>query len=145
MIAKDEVMTLVLQACPSFAGPWKLHNESEYSSGDEQLLYVDLGAFARHICDLYEQGRTEDLRPVFDLIERLHTEGDGYVREAATIGLLEGIQNNASDRFDPEVFVRLLRPETAKWWRELAAFWEGQQRYVGEGVEGARKDRPNTA
>ena len=27
------------------------------------------------------------------VIERLHVEGDGYVRETAAIGLLEGIQN----------------------------------------------------
>ncbi len=145
MIAKVEVMSLLLQACPSFAGPWKAYTESEYRAGDEQLLYVDLGAFARHIVDLYEHGRTEELRPVFNMIERLHKEGDAYVREAATIGLLEGIQNVASHRFDPEVFVPFLSPEAAKWWHELNAFWQGKRRYVGEGLEGVSADPPNKA
>jgi hypothetical protein len=140
MIEKIEVMSLLLEACPSFATPWKIHNESEYDAGDEQLLYVDLGSFARHIVDLYEQGRIEELGPVFDMIERLHKEGDTYVREAATIGLLEGIQNNASHRFDPEVFVPFLGPETAKWWHELNAFWQGKQRHVGEGMKRAFMD-----
>ncbi len=143
MITNDEVMTLLLHACPSFAGPWRAHVESEYSGGDEQLLYVDLGAFARHVVDLYDGGRIEELRPVFEVVELLHKEGDPYVREAATIGLLEGIQNNASHRFDPEVFLQFLGPETRKWWDELNAFWQGKRKYVGEGLEGTDEDAPN--
>jgi hypothetical protein len=145
MIAKAEVMTLLLQACPSFAAPWKAHIESEYRVGDEQLLYVDLGAFARHVVDLYEQGRTEELGPIFDMIERLHRDGNVYVREAATIGLVEGIQNIASHRFDPEAFTPFLGPETAKWWHELNAFWQGKRRWVGEGLEEVSTDRKITS
>ena len=134
MITKTDVMTRILEACPSFKEPWKAYIESEYGAEDEQLLYVDLGAFARHVVDLYELGRTEELQPVFEVIERLHQEGDADVRKAATIGLLEDIQNIASHRFDHEAFVRFLGPETAKWWHELDAFWQGKRRYVGEGL-----------
>jgi hypothetical protein len=118
--------------------------ESEYSTGDVQLLYVDLGVFARHVVELYQHGRIEDLRPAFATIERLHREGDAYVREAATIGLLESIQNIAPGRFTPEAFEPLLGSETAKWWHELNAFWDGKRRYVGEGLQEAKLDPPNT-
>jgi len=60
-------------------------------------------------------------------VEDLHTQGHPDVKEAATIGLLEGIQNIAGNRgCDPEVFVRYLKPESEKWWKKLNEFWEGR-------------------
>lgn len=53
------------------------------------------GEFARHIIDLCKNNKTEEFASIFYAIERLHLEGDEYVKEAATIGLLEGIQNHA--------------------------------------------------
>ncbi len=38
-------------------------------------------------------GRTDTFGKVFTLIERLHVEGDEYVRQLATIGYLEDLQN----------------------------------------------------
>jgi len=69
------------------------------------------------------------------VIERLHVEGDGYVREAATIGLLEGIQNAWSNNtVDPESFVPHLLPESLRRWRSLNDFWSGESTSVGEGL-----------
>ena len=63
---------------------------------------------------------------MFRVVEVLHTDGDAYVREAATIGLLESIQNVAGNiGVDPECFVPHLEPETSKWWAKLNAFWNG--------------------
>jgi len=44
---------------------------------------------------LEKANRTEEFPAVFEIIERMHLEGDDYVKEAATIGMLEGIQNVA--------------------------------------------------
>ncbi len=75
-----------------------------------------------------------ELPAVFAVIERLHLEGTPYVREAATIGLLEGIQNNASHcGLDLAKLTSYLRPESAYWWQQLNDFWEGKIRVVGEG------------
>jgi hypothetical protein len=64
---------------------------------------------------------------IFGIIEKLYVEGDEYVKEAATIGLLEGIQNiTGNRRLDPEVFVQYLKPESAKWWKKLNDFWDGK-------------------
>jgi hypothetical protein len=134
VIAKDEVMPLLLQACPSFVEPWKAYSaEPTYEEG---LLYIDLGEFAHHLVELMRAGPTSEFAAVFDVVERLHLDGDAYVKEAATIGLLEGIQNVAGNTgVDPERFVPHLKAESAKWWAELDGFWGGNSPYVGAGIK----------
>lgn len=54
-------------------------------------------------------------------------EGDDYVKEAATIGMLEGIQNVAGNsRVDSKLFAKYLKLESAKRWRQLNSFWEAK-------------------
>ena len=63
-------------------------------------------------------------------------EGDAHAREAATIGLLEGLQNVAGHRgLDPDAFVPYFRPESARWWAELNGFWAGTLPHVGAGLK----------
>ncbi|MEO6725819.1 MAG: hypothetical protein ABIU20_09700 [Blastocatellia bacterium] len=116
-------MPLLLSACPSFAERWKEHR-AYY--GEEELLYIDLGEFAGHLIDLYKQDQKQEFPAVFCTVENLHIEGDEYVREAATIGLLEGMQNIAGNRgVGPDVFEQYLKPESKKWWGKLNDFWNG--------------------
>jgi len=125
VISKDQVMPLLMEACPSYRTPLE----------DQDLLYVALGAFARHLLQLQQQSRAQEFPTVARAIERLHVEGDHYVREAATIGLLEGIQNVwGNEGTDPERFVRHLHPVSAKWWQSLNDFWNGKSKFVGEGL-----------
>jgi hypothetical protein len=136
MIAKEQVMPLLLEACPSFAERWKSH-AVDYDGG--ALLYVALGEFAHHVVDLVRSGQTSELPAVFDVVERLHVGGDPYVREAATIGLLEGLQNVALNTgLDPRQLVPWLKPESAKWWAGLDDFWAGKSPVVGAGIERRR-------
>ena len=94
-----------------------------------------LSDFARHLLQLQRQSRLEEFSAVAHVVERLHVEGDYYVREAATIGLLEGIQNVwANEGSDPELFVKHLHPVSAKWWQSLNDFWSGKSKFVGEGL-----------
>lgn len=128
MITKAQVMPLLVEACPSFSETWKEHRDYW---GEEELLYIDLGEFAQHLVNLYVSGRSEEFAPVFNVVERLHNKGDSFVREAATIGLLEGIQNIAGNSgIDPENFVRHLGPQSKEWWKRLNNFWSGKTRHV---------------
>ena len=124
MITRDQVMPMLLGACPSFREPWEEYvGDPAY---DEELLYIHLGEFARHLVSLQKAGCTSEFVSVFRVTEDLHVQGDAYVQEAATIGLLEGIQNVAGNRdLDPESFFPYLQPESAKWWKKLNAFWNG--------------------
>src|SRR3546814_400719 len=73
-------------------------------------------------------GTTAEFEAVFDVVERWHCEGDPYVKEAATIGFLEGIQNNSGHfGLDPRRFEPWLRPESRRWWDKLSRFWEDRK------------------
>ncbi len=122
MITKEQVMPLLLSGCASFSKRWEEH-QAFYE--DEQLLYIDLGEFAHHLIELQKASRTEEFPAIFEIIERMHLEGDDYVKEAATIGILEGIQNVARNSgVNPDQFAKYLKPESAKSWRQLNNFWE---------------------
>lgn len=131
MITRDEVMPMLLAGCPSFEEPWREYvGDPTYQAG---LLYIDLGEFAHHLVRLQKAGETSEFGSVFLVVEELHTDGDAYVREAATIGLLEGIQNVAGNNgLDPGAFHPYLQPESAKWWGKLNAFWNGDFRALRE-------------
>ena len=88
---------------------------------------MDAGDFASHLVELVKAQRTEELPEVFRVIEQLHVEGDHYVRELATVGYLEDIQNFAGHRgLDPAWFEPYLLSESRRWWRGLNAFWQGE-------------------
>jgi hypothetical protein len=116
----DEVLPELLQVCSSFV------------PDDRELLYVVLGDFARHLLAMKKDGREDVLRAAASFIERMHVEGEDYVREAATIGALEGIQNVWENLgADPEEFRIFLGGESKRWWDSLNQFWEGKISHVG--------------
>jgi hypothetical protein len=123
-------MGLLLQACPSYEARWKAYRESP--EFDAELLYLHLGDFAHHVVDLLERDARAELAAIARALEHLHVEGDDDVKEAATIGLLEGIQNVAGHRnVSTEALEAALGAETHRWWRSLVAFWSGKVPHVG--------------
>ena len=125
MIAKNDMMGVMLKACPSFAPAWHTFLDDWREEPDDLPLYVALADLARHLIELMERGDTVELSAAFQAIERWHLEGDSYVREAATVGLLESLQNfNLHSSTHPEQFRALLGPESARCWDKLVASWE---------------------
>jgi hypothetical protein len=125
MLAKDDMMPVLLDACPSFAPTWQ--EFLAYWRGENDLpVYVALGDLAHHLIGLVERGETNELPAVFRVVERWHREGDEYVREAATVGPLEDLQNlNLHEHgTDPAQFRGMLGPESQRCWDELAASWD---------------------
>lgn len=125
MIGKDEMMALLLEACPSFDTAWQDFVVQWKDHPEGLPHYLALTDFARHLIGMLERGEKVGLSTVFGVVERLHTEGDHYVREAATVGLLEDLQNGNLHTFtEPEQFRSYLGPETTRWWDKLYRFWE---------------------
>ena len=123
LITREQMMPMLLSSCPSFAEPWARYVEAP--GYEEDLLYLHLNEFAAHVVSLLKAGETEELGAVFTLVETLHKDGDRYVCEAATIGILEGVQNIAEHSgFDAESFVPYLGSESTRWWRRLNDFWK---------------------
>jgi hypothetical protein len=133
MIVREQMIDLLLEACPSCGARWSAYRATP--EFDAELLYVHLGDFAHHIVDLLARDQTGELLAIGRAIERLHVEGYGYVKEAATIGLLEGIQNVASHgNVSTEPLEAALGVEGRRWWRSLDGFWSGKIPHVGADI-----------
>lgn len=117
MITYAEVLDVVLPTVPD---PPALDDAGE-------LPYLDASAVAVHVVGLVRAGRTDELGPFFAAVERLLLDGDDDVRNLATVGYLESLQNHAGHAgLDSALFVPLLGPQGARWWRGLNAFWSGE-------------------
>ena len=134
VITCDEVMPLLLVACPSFGPTWSSDLERDDVHVNEdgtRLHYLDAGVFATHLVGLHRSGADDEVRAAFAVIERLHVEGDPYVRELASIGYLEDLQGDVRAHPDDHAFVEsVLGPESAARWRGLRAFWSGRAPFV---------------
>ena len=122
VITRDEMMEPMLDACPSFRPAWEEFVE-EWKSEPEMPLYLALSELARHLIARLEARDAATLSRAFAVVERWHLEGDAYVQEAATIGLLEDLQNtNLHGKTTPKQFEPLLLLESLRAWRELDRF-----------------------
>ncbi len=124
VITKDDMIGVLIDGCPSFAPRWQEFTE-EWQEERDLPLYLALSDFARHLIGLLERGETAGFPAIFAAIERLHVEGEPYVTEAATVGLLENLQNlNLHSTTRPEQFRSHLGPVSARWWDKLYQFWD---------------------
>ena len=124
MITQFEMIPLMLSACPSFESKWREFLD-HWRDEHEPPLYLALSDLARHLIEMLAHNDVASFPEVFAVVERWHVEGDSFVAEAATVGLLEALQNtNLHQSTDPEQFRSYLLPESSKWWDKLHGFWE---------------------
>ena len=136
-ISRNQMLPLFVAAIPSFLPSWHTFLY-EWNDEPELPLYLALGDLARHLIDQLSRGETVHFPTVFDLVERCHVQGDDYVREAVTIGLLEDLQNrNLHTTTDPADFEVWLAPESKAQWESLDRFWAGEARVVRGAGPGA--------
>lgn len=126
MISRDEVIPLLLEACPSFRPIWEKEVKDGINLEDDgtRLYYVGAGDFAHHLVSLVKAGQLEEFAAVLAVFERLHLEGDDYVKELATIGYLEGLERRGTCGLDR----RSLRAFPAP---RIASLVEGLERILG--------------
>lgn len=123
VITKDQMFSLLLEACPSFSRDWESFVE-KWAAETELPLYEALGSFARHLVSKLAAGETEPFNAVFTVVERLITDGDDYVKNAAIVGLLEDLQNaSLHTTTEPEQFRTFLNPASGRYWERLYDFW----------------------
>ena len=120
------MMAPMLEACPSFRVTWDEFVEEWKDDADGLPHYLALGDLARHLTAMLSRGETGSFPAIFAVVERWQVEGDEYVRGAATIGLLEGLQNGHlhESGTEPKAFEPFLLPESRKAWAEVDAFWQ---------------------
>jgi hypothetical protein len=128
VISRDSMIQPVLLVSPGFEPIWR-EFFAEWQGKPEGLpIYLVLSDLARHIATLFHRGADSELREIFRVVEEWHLNGDAYVREAATVGLLEDLQNtNVVGHDIPMRCLNYLGPESLRWWRKVETFWEKGQ------------------
>ena len=132
MITRSEMFTPLLEVDPSFDERWQRFR-ADYADEPEPPIYIALGELAEHLMETMRRRDLERFDSILKVVERWHTEGDAYVSEAATIGLLESLrgilggndQTRAVYGVSASDFERFFGPETKRWWDKLNRFWEG--------------------
>jgi hypothetical protein len=123
MIEKTQFLEILVQACPTFS---QTRDEHIVEFGND-VLFVAAGEFSRHLLTLQRQGATSYFSQVGVTIEKMYATGTPEVKELATIGILEGIQNIwANNDINPEFFLEYLGTEGRAHWRDLNDFWSGK-------------------
>jgi hypothetical protein len=113
----------MLEADPALVATW-LAFQNEWQAEGELPMYILLSDVARHLVSRLEEHETSRLEAIFKVVERWNIEGDNFVREAATVGLLEDLQNeNLHRQTKPSDFEPWLLPETKRYWEEVGVFW----------------------
>ena len=126
MISREDMFDVLLKADPTFQPVWDAFVD-KWRDQIEPPLYLALGDLARHVIGKLEDDRIDDLQRIFAAVERWLDDGDELVREAATIGLLEDLQNpNLHKTTSPDRLKQWLGPLSAMQWSEVERFWSGQ-------------------
>ena len=105
----------MLRPVLAFLKNWEDHKQDWLEEEGSSLPYLALAELGSHLISLYERNDTTEFADIFEAIERLHIEGEHYVQEAVTVGLLERIQNQLTNSGkDTELLRVYLLPVSAK-------------------------------
>jgi hypothetical protein len=128
VITRDTMIEPILRVSPRFEPTWREFLAEWKADADELPLYLLLSDLARHIAQLLEENADSELHAIFEVVENWHLQGDAYVKEAATIGLLEDLQNtNLVGKAAPSRLTKYLGPESKRWWTKVEEFWSKGQ------------------
>lgn len=101
---------------------------------DFDLPYVVAGLFTQFILEAYQEDDMETYYKWLEFIETLHLGDTQMVRELATIGHLESIQNTwPQDLISINVPFNDLGEESKKCWEKLNNFWNGDMTALRDG------------
>ena len=127
-ISRATMFEPLLVADPSFQPRWT-EFIAEWEDEPELPLYLALSSLAQHLLGRLRTDDTAGFDRIFAVVERWHTNGDAYVREAASIGLLEDLQNLSGGSGKRSVTVEpWLGSESRRWWDKLDRFWDGDNK-----------------
>ena len=120
MINKKDIISELRKRFPDF-----LIN-ADYS--EEELIYPIFGDFARYIIQKFKEDNKQELSNIFNFIETLHTDADDFIKEASTIGILEGLQNiNEIEEREINIY---LGKASLEYWQRLNDFWNKKRKTI---------------
>jgi hypothetical protein len=113
-ITPEQVPDLVFQACPSFKEAWP-DLDLRKLSGIKYSMPVMIG-FAGHVARLWKDRQFSEFPAIFDLIERLQTDGDKKVVDHVVFYFTELLYLELKKHgINPRFSERRLGPESTCW------------------------------
>ena len=106
MIRQDQVIPLLLDACPKFHPAWQTHlddwegfepeesDEDQIQGGNIRGYYNDINAFSWYLTERLRVGIYDEFPAAFAAIEQMMIDGDENVRQLLTIGLFEDLTHD---------------------------------------------------
>jgi hypothetical protein len=76
MITRNDMLPMLLVACPSFQAVW----DNMPSPEKKTVLAYGMGSFAKHLVHLHEQNQRESFQSIAKVVEQFRLEGDEDVR-----------------------------------------------------------------
>ena len=124
--ATSPVVSALRQAFPDFSDRWKKH--IIWWGGNPAGSYNDMAEFVHFVVeDLYEKGKLDETRRIFQLLEKLLSEADQENRNLIGLGFFETLQNVASWRPNGnKVYEQFFGPVSKLIWTELQRMWSGK-------------------
>jgi len=124
-LTSETILSLV-EGFPTFSPRWRKH--LEYWRGEPAGNYNDMAEFVHFVVeDLYEKCNFDEMRRVFDCLERLFAEGSQETRDLIGLGFFETLQNFASWRpYGNPVFESFFGPMSKRIWQEIRRNWKGK-------------------
>ena len=124
--ATSPVVSTLRQAFPDFSYRWKKH--IMWWGGNPAGSYNDMAEFVHFVVeDVYEQGKLDETRRVFEHLEKLLVGADEENRNLIGLGFFETLQNVAS--WWPggnKVYEQFFGPISKQIWSELQRMWAGK-------------------
>lgn len=120
-IRRENCIEFIIGYCPQIAAG--VTKERQFFGGYEPGLYSELSAFNEFVvCAIKED--SDDLTQATQCLELLFELGNAEVREAATVGVLEGVTNFCiADDITFTRFVKQLLPKSRRAYEQLDKFW----------------------
>jgi hypothetical protein len=113
-ITPEQVPDLVFQASPSFKKAWPDLDLGKLT-GIKHSIPI-LAGFAKHVARLWNDQRFEEFPAIFNLIERLHVEGNKKAVDHAVFYFTETLYVELKKHgINPRFSERRLGPKSAYW------------------------------
>lgn len=131
VIEKNQMIPFLIDQVPELSSDWRAF-KTEWVGRAELPIYLFLSdTVVPHFLSLVGSADTKKTETLSRVVENWHTLGDSYVREAATIGFLESLQNRVEhDKINREVVRNYLGRETQFFWDQVYLFWLGEIRII---------------
>lgn len=113
MITKEQVIPIILEACPFYKKTWEKH----FAVYEGELLFVFVPDFVNSVIELEKENKKAEILSIFEVVEKLLVEGNEDVKNLIKIGVLEDFRCIFGENF--EKFSKYLKPNSLKFWRTV--------------------------